>query len=183
MLKKKTISSTLLAVIVVFALVLTACSSLESGARQGAREGVSQGIAGLFNIGGGNSGGSSGGGSGGTSSSPERNYSGSSQTVPWPSDTSWRRYGLEGLQQQPGTDVTGAALYMGMYIVSLINGGRSAFDNLAAQIESRAGTKLVTEVMDSDSIMMGFSLQAGNTVNLIVNLVDGDIAIQAYPAN
>jgi len=174
MLKKKAILSMFLAVIVVFTFVLTACGSVERGARQGVSDGVSQGISGLFNI---------GGGSGGTSSSPQRNYTGSSQTVPWPSDTSWRRYGLEGLQQQPGTDVTGAALYMGMYIVSLINGGRSAFDNLAAQIESRAGTKLVTEVMDSDSIMMGFSLQAGNTVNLIVNLVDGDIAIQAYPAN
>jgi hypothetical protein len=31
--------------------------------------------------------------------------------------------------------------------------------------------------------MMGFSLRTGNTINLVVNLVDGDIAIQAYPAN
>jgi hypothetical protein len=182
MLKKKAVVSTLLAVIVVFTFVLTACSSLERGARQGARDGVSQGIAGLFNIGGGSSG-SSGDSSGETSSSPQRNYSGSTQTVPWPSDTSWKRYGLEGLQQPPETNVTGAALYMGMYIVSLINGGRPAFDNLVAQIEGRPGTRLVTEVMDSDSIMMGFSLQTGNTINLIVNLVDGDIAIQAYPAN
>ena len=167
--KKKAILSMFLVVIVVFTFLLTACGSVE----RGAREGVSQGISGLINI---------GGGSGGTSSSPQRNYTGSSQTVPWPSDTSWRRYGLEGLQQPPGTDVTGAALYMGMYVVSLINGGRPAFDNLAAQIERRPGTTLVTEVMDSDNIMMGFSLQAGNTINLIVNLVNGDIAIQAYPA-
>ncbi|MDR1973023.1 MAG: hypothetical protein LBQ46_14010 [Treponema sp.] len=77
------------------------CSSVRSGAREGARDGVSDGISGLFRSGG-------SGGSGGTA--PERNYSGSSQTVPWPSDTEWGRYGLSGLRQPPGTDVTAPAL-------------------------------------------------------------------------
>jgi uncharacterized membrane protein len=64
MLRKKAVFSIFLtAVFVTF--VLTACSSVERGARQG--------IAGIFNI---------GGSSGGTGSSPQRDYMGSSQTVP-----------------------------------------------------------------------------------------------------
>ncbi|MDR0388720.1 MAG: hypothetical protein LBH73_01460, partial [Spirochaetaceae bacterium] len=75
-------------------IVVAGCSSVKSGAREGVRDGVS----GLFRSGNGASGGSgSGGGGGGTSTAPERNYSGSSQTVPWPSATEWGRYGLSGL--------------------------------------------------------------------------------------
>jgi hypothetical protein len=147
------------------------CSSVQSGVREGARDGIS----GLFRRGGSN--GSSGsGGAGGTSTAPERNYSGSSQTVPWPSDTEWGRYGLSGLRQPPGTDVTAAALYQGTYHVGLINGGRQAFENLIAQIENIPGAELMTDVNTSDGRMAGYSLNGGN-VQIIADFVDGDIAI------
>jgi hypothetical protein len=160
------------------------CSSVQSGAREGARDGVSEGISGLFRNGGnsgssGNSSSSSGsGGSGGTSTAPERNYSGSSQTVPWPSDTEWGRYGLSGLRQPPGTDVTAAALYQGAYHVGLINGGRPAFENLIAQIERMPGAELMTDVNTSEGRMTGYSL-SGGSVQIIADFVDGDIAITA----
>jgi len=169
--KRKTIFSAILALVVVFAFGLSACSSLESGARQGARDGVSQGISSIFGRGG-----SSGGSSGGTSSSPSRNYSGSTQTVPWPADSVWSRYGLAGLQQPSGTDVTGAMLLQGVYMVSLINGGISAFNNLVTQVE-RTGAELITEYNTSDGKMNGYKTSAGY-VNIVANLVDGDVAIQ-----
>jgi len=183
---KKNFFSAVFALVVIFAFGLSACSSIQSGARQGARDGVSQGIAGLFRGGnsggsssgssGGSSGGSTGGSSGGTSSAPQRDYSGNSQTVPWPSDSTWSRYGLAGLQQPPGTDVTGAMMYQGIYIVSLINGGVSAFNNLVAQIE-RTGATLTTELNTSDGKMSGYQTSAGY-INVTVDLLNGDIAIQ-----
>ncbi|MDR1175299.1 MAG: hypothetical protein LBK83_07515 [Treponema sp.] len=169
-----------------FAVLLTAvlftlggCGSVQSGARDGVREGIS----GIFQQGGGyaggnSSGGSSIGGSGGTSTAPERNYSGSSQTVPWPSDAEWGRYGLSGLRQPPGADVTAAALYQGTYHVGLINGGRPAFENLVAQIERMSGAELVTDVNTSDGRMIGYQINGGS-VQIIANFVDGDIAITA----
>jgi hypothetical protein len=147
------------------------CGSMKSGAREGTRDGVS----GLFRKDGN---GGSGGGSGGTSTAPERNYSGSSQTVPWPSDTEWGRYGLSGLRQPPGTDVTGAALYQGSYHVGLINGGRPAFENLIAQIERMSGAELVTDVNVSDGRMVGYNFNGGS-VQISADFVDGDIAIVA----
>ncbi|MDR1932649.1 MAG: hypothetical protein LBQ57_07510 [Spirochaetales bacterium] len=156
------------------------CSSVQSGSR----DGISEGISGLFRRGGdsgssGSDGSSSGsGGSGGTSTAPERNYSGSSQTVPWPSDTEWGRYGLSGLRQPPGTDVTAAALYQGAYHVGLINGGKPAFENLVAQIENMPGAELTTDVNASDGRMVGYSLSGGN-VQITADFVDGDITITA----
>jgi hypothetical protein len=149
---------------------------LQRGAENGIQSGVSQGISGLFKSGGSSD--NSGSSSGGTSSSPERNYAGSSQTVPWPSDTEWNRYGLAGLKQPPNTDVTGAALYQGLYMVSLINGGKPAFDFLIAQIDNMAGAELVTDINTSDGKMTGYTTSAGS-VNLTVDLQSGDILIQA----
>jgi hypothetical protein len=164
---KKTVKP--LAMLCVMAVIFAAgCSSIKSGAREGVRDGVS----GLFRSGG------SSGGSGGTSTAPERNYSGNSQTVPWPSDTEWGRYGLSGLRQPPGTDVTGAALYQGTYHVGLINGGRPAFENLVAQIERMPGAEITTDVNVSDGRMVGYSL-SGGSVQISANFVDGDIAIMA----
>jgi len=178
--KKKTILSAIVALAVVFAFALSACSSLERGAREGAREGVSQGVAGLFRgSGSGNSGSSSNGsgsGSSGTSSAPQRNYSGNSQTVPWPADSVWSRYGLAGLQQPPNTDVTGAMMYQGIYMVTLINGGVGAFDFLVTQIEGR-GAELTTELNTSDGKMNGYKTSAGY-VNVMVDLVEGDVVVR-----
>ncbi|MDR0403938.1 MAG: hypothetical protein LBH35_10165, partial [Treponema sp.] len=150
-----------LAILCVVAVIFAAgCGSVESGARDGVRDGVS----GLFRSGGGSGNGASGGsgGSGGTSAAPERNYSGNSQTVPWPSDTEWGRYGLSGLRQPPGTDVTAAALYQGSYHVGLINGGRPAFENLVAQIDRMSGAELMTDVNVSDGRMVGYNLSGGS---------------------
>jgi hypothetical protein len=171
--------------IYVLAVVFAAgCSSVKSGAREGTRDGIS----GLFRSGGnsasggrgsdGRGGNSAGDSSGGTSTAPERNYSGNSQTVPWPSDTEWGRYGLSGLRQPPGTDVTMAALYQGAYHVGLINGGRPAFESLVTQIERMSGAELVTDVNGSDGRMVGYSLNGGS-VQISVNFVDGDIVIIA----
>jgi hypothetical protein len=163
-----------LAVLCVLAAVFSAgCSSIKSGAREGVRDGVS----GLFRSDGGGSGGGSGGSSG-TSTAPERNYSGSSQTVPWPSAGEWGRYGLSGLRQPPGTDVTAAALYQGTYHVGLINGGRPAFEDLVAQIENMSGAELMTDLSTSDGRMVGYSLNGGS-VQISANFVDGDIVIMA----
>jgi hypothetical protein len=178
-----------LALLYVAAVIFTAgCGSVKSGAREGIRDGVREGISGLFRSGGGGSGGggsgssggsgSGGSGSGGISTAPERNYSGNSQTVPWPSDAEWGRYGLSGLRQPPGTDVSAAALYQGAYHVGLINGGKPAFENLAAQIEKMAGAELMTDVNTSDGRMAGYRLNGGS-VQIIADFIDGDIAITA----
>jgi hypothetical protein len=167
-----------LAILYVLAVVFAAgCSSIKSGAREGTRDGISE----LFRSGGNSAsggGGSEGGGSGGTSTAPERNYSGNSQTVSWPSNTEWGRYGLSGLRQPPGTDVNAAALYQGAYHVGLINGGKPAFENLVIQIERMSGAELVTDVNASDGRMVGYSLNGGS-VQISVNFVDGDIVITA----
>jgi hypothetical protein len=166
----------------VFALVvstlalfsLTSCGSIERGARQG----VADGISGLFSSR--SSGSDDVSSSGGSSSNdgPERNFSGSSQTVSWPQDSTWARYGLSGLRQPMGTSVTSAALYMGQYMVGLINGGRPALDDLMAQIDRIPDSQLITEVMDSDAMMVGYSVPGG-TVNIITDLETGDLTIQA----
>ncbi|HCC37497.1 MAG TPA: hypothetical protein DEQ14_07710 [Treponema sp.] len=179
--------SSVIAAAVIAGIILSGCAILQRGAESGIRDGVSQGIGGLFNSGGssggsgslsGGSSGSSGSISGGSRSSPERNYSGSAQTVPWPSDTDWGRYGLAGLQQPPNTSVAGAALYQGMYIVGLINGGLPAFDFLVAQIEKMDGAELVTSVNTAEGKVSGYTT-AGGSVTLTVDLESGDIAIQA----
>jgi hypothetical protein len=173
---KKTVKTA--AILCITAVFFAAgCSSVKSGARDGVRDGVS----GLFRSGGSSGSGGSdrdGGGSGGTSTALERNYSGSSQTVPWPSDTEWGRYGLSGLRQPPGADVSTAALYQGAYHVGLINGGRPAFENLVAQIERMSGAELMTDVNTSNGRMVGYSL-SGGSVQIIADFVDGDIAIAA----
>jgi hypothetical protein len=167
-----------LAILYAAAVIFAAgCGSIKSGAREGTRDGMRDGISGLFR-GGGNGGSGGSGGSGGTSTAPERNYSGNSQTAPWPSDAEWGRYGLSGLRQLPGTDVSAAALYQGAYHVGLINGGRPAFENLAAQIERMPGAELMTDVNTSDGRMAGYSLPGGS-VQIIADFVDGDIAITA----
>jgi hypothetical protein len=161
-------------------VIMTGCSSFQSGVNDGVRKGVGNRIAGIIS-GGGSSGSSSsvssGGSSGGTSSAPERNYSGRSQTVPWPSDIEWGRYGLSGLKQPAGTDVTAAALYMGYYVVTLINGGRPAFDSLVAQIEKMPETELVSDVNTSDGKLVGY-LTASASVHISVDLLNGDIGFQ-----
>jgi hypothetical protein len=168
MIMKRTVFT--VSLILVFAFVFSACGSLGRAASYGIRQGVFGGVG-------------SSGSAASTGSAPPRAPSGSTQTVPWPSDTSWARYGLEGLQQPPGTSVAGAALYMGYYYVNLVNGGRPAFDNIVAQIEKKPGARLINEVMDSEGIMMGFSLQTGNIVNVIYILTEETITIQAYPYN
>jgi hypothetical protein len=60
--------------------------------------------------------------------------------------------------------------------VGLINGGRPAFENLAAQIERMPGAELMTDVNVSDGRMVGYSL-SGGSVQISANFVDGDIAI------
>jgi len=157
-------------------IVLAGCYSVARGTERGVRDGVSAGIAGMFPKGGSSS--NSGGSSGGSSTAPERNYQGSSQKVPWPSDTNWKRYGLGGLKQPPGTDVTGAALLFGSYTVSLINGGRPAFDNLIAQIDSIADSELMTDAIDADTQTIGYTVPGG-IVHVSVDLVNGDIIIWA----
>jgi hypothetical protein len=155
------------------AVFAAGCSSIKSGAREGVRDGIS----GIFGLGG-NSAPQGGGASGATGTAPERNYSGSSQTVPWPSDTEWGRYGLSGLRQPAGAEVTAAALYQGSYHVGLINGGRPAFDDLMAQIEGMPGAELITDMNTSDGRMVGYSLEGGS-VQISANFIDGDILIMA----
>jgi hypothetical protein len=157
-------------------LIATGCYSIRRGVNDGVSRGVSNSISGIFGGSGSNSGGSSSSGnSGGRNTSNSRN-SGSSQTVPWPADSVWSRYGLSGLQQPPRTEVAGAALYMGYYVVALVNGGDSAFDFLVAQIDKMNGAELISEMNTSDGKMVGYSI--GNSiVNIIVDL-DGDITIQ-----
>jgi hypothetical protein len=166
----------------VIAVALSACSSLGRGAQQGVRDGVSRGVAGLFTGGGsGSSGGSdvsTGDVGGAESSAPDRNYSGSSQTVPWPSSSTWARYGLEGLRQPAGTDVVGAALYMGQYMVSLINGGEPALNDLMSQIDVMPGAELTTEMNTSDGKMVGY-LVTGGSITITADLLNGDIVIMA----
>jgi hypothetical protein len=158
---------------------ISGCSSLSGGVQRGVSDGVSSGIAGLFNRGSSDSGASSSVGiPSSDASDPERNYSGNTQTVPWPQDSSWSRYGLSGLTQPSGTSVTGAALYQGYYMVGLINGGRPAFDDLVGQVDRISGSQLTTEMMSAESIVMGYSIPGG-TVQIMVDLESGDIAIQA----
>ena len=186
MLRKRILGMIVALVAIMLVLTVSSCGSIERGARQGVRDGVSQGIAGLFPGGGSsgsNSGGNSSGNSSGGSSQQGSNFSGSAQTVPWPSDTTWRRYGLEGLKQPPGTDVTTAALFMVYYTVNLINGGRPALDYLVDQIDKIPGSSLVTEVTESDGMMVGFTLSEGNLVHIIADFVEGGVSIQAYPVN
>jgi hypothetical protein len=167
-------------------IFMAACSSVQSGLQVGMfRSEGGSGGSGAFGGGSGGSGASGGGGStfggrdsGGTSTAPERNYEGASQTVPWPSDSDWGRYGLAGLRQPPGVDVTAAALYQGAYHVALINGGRPAFENLRVQIENMPGAELITDVNSSDGRMVGYSLRGGS-VQIAANFVDGDIVITA----
>ncbi len=179
---KKSVTVVLAIFMLTLLCIFLSCGSLGGGVSRAVGDGVSSGIAGLIT--GGDSGSSSGSGRGYSSdepsnrSGPERNYSGSTQTVPWPQDSSWARYGLSGLRQPAGTDVTGAALYMGQYMVSLINGGRPAFDNLAAQIDAIPGSELMTEIMDSESATVGYSVPGG-TVHIMVDLENGDITIHA----
>jgi hypothetical protein len=156
-------------------MIFGSCSSL----RQGARDGVAEGISGLFNTR--NSGSSTdydNSYSDQSSDEPERNYSGSTQTVPWPTDTEWGRYGLAGLQQPPNTDVTGAMLYQGIYMVSLINAGQPAFDFLIAQLDKLEGAEIVTALNTSGGKMTGYKTSAGN-VELVVDLENGDLVIRA----
>ncbi len=188
MFRKKMIIVTLIAAALSMLFILSGCGSLGDSARKGVSDGISNRISGLISGESSNSGGGTPapGGNAGRStperntsgSGPERNFSGSSQTVPWPSDSSWARYGLSGLRQPAGTDVTGAALYMGYYLVELINGGRPAFDNLVSQIDRMPDSQLVTEVMDSTSMMVGYSTPQG-MVNIVADLETGDITIQA----
>lgn len=170
---------TIISIIVVLSLVLSVsgCGSLASGAR----DGVASGIAGML-IGGSSGSGtrmpSAGGMPSSSGNEPERNYSGSTEEVPWPLDSSWARYGLSGLKQPEGTTVTFAALYMGYYMVNLINGGRPALEDLTAQIDKISGSQIITEMMDSGSITVGYSLPEG-TVHIVADLENGDITIQA----
>ncbi|ULQ61076.1 hypothetical protein K7I13_07435 [Brucepastera parasyntrophica] len=172
-----------------FVLVCAGCTTVQDkaadGVRDGVRDGVMEGISGLF--GGSKTTSASGTNStassvstntGGTSTAPERNYSGASQTVPWPSDTEWARYGLSGLRQPSGTSVTGAALYMGNYIVGLINGGKPAFDDLVSQIEKMSGAELMTNMTMSDGQYVGYQL-SGGSVQITVDYIEGDITITA----
>jgi hypothetical protein len=62
--------------------------------------------------------------------------------------------------------------------VALINGGRPAFENLAAQIERMPGAELMTDVNTSDDRMIGYQLNGGS-VQIVADFVDGDIAITA----
>jgi hypothetical protein len=63
-------------------------------------------------------------------------------------------------------------------MVGLINGGRPAFDDLVGQVDRISGSQLITEMMSSESIVMGYSVPGG-TVQIMVDLESGDIAIQA----
>ncbi|MDR0301408.1 MAG: hypothetical protein LBI04_03740 [Treponema sp.] len=201
MLKRKvfSIGALLLGAMLVF--TLASCSSVESGARRGVSDGVSdgvsKGIAGLFG-GGGSSGGSSSSGnsrnSGGSSSAPERNFSGQSQTVPWPMDIEWRRYGLEGLKQPAGTDVISANMMSASsslfgatlqalgsnesFVVELINGGRPALNDLVNQVDKIKGSKLTGSSSDPDSQSMTFEVPGGR-IMIACDLLNGDIAIWA----
>jgi len=71
-------------------------------------------------------------------------------------------------------------MIMGYYAVGLINGGQPAFDNLVAQIERIPEALQITEAMDSDQMMVGFSVPGG-MVHVFVDFLDGDITIHAYP--
>ena len=200
---KKTAFSVFTALILVLGLTLSACSSARSSVQDGLRDGISKGVSGLF--GGGRSSDSDSGGSGGTISSggsrsgSERNYSGSSQTVPWPEARDWREYGLEGLSQPAGTDVTSVQfinpssqsglfgignIYAAMgltdpfFEVYLINGGKPAFDNLEDQIIAIGIAGKDQESRDSENIFKAWTLKSGNSVWLSVDLVNGDIYIR-----
>ena len=195
----------LLSVIIIFALVLVfaGCSSIKSGAQKGVHDGVSTGISGIISksiIGSSSSGSSSSGrNSGGTSTAPERDYQGNSQTVPWPSDFIWSDYGLAGLKQPAGTSVTSASIlsstsYGGLgaaysilgggtgtgetFFVSLINGGKPAFDNLVNQIIKIPGAKRSEYTVESNNERIGYTVPGG-TVRVNVDLLDGDINIWA----
>ena len=183
----------LIAVLILVVIFTAGCSSLKSGAREGVRDGVSSGIAGMFG-GGSGSGGSSSSSSGGASTAPERDYSGRSQTVPWPSDRDWRRYGLEGFKQPAGTDVIktemmnlGSGLYGAIlgsqaqgqvFTVELINGGKRAYENLLDQVEAFGATEDNMSV-DSDSEVRGYSINNEYYIQLSVDLLNGDIGILA----
>ncbi len=185
MFRKKSVTIVLAASVLTLLCIFLSCGSLGGGVSRAVSDGVSSGIAGLI------TGGASGGSDSDSSSDegyssdrntggsrPERNYSGGTQTVSWPQDSSWARYGLSGLRQPAGTEVSGAALYMGQYVVSLINGGRPAFDNLAAQIDAIPGSELMTEVMDAGSATVGYSVPGG-TVHIMADLENGDVTIHA----
>jgi phage-related minor tail protein len=143
-------------------LIISGCSSVKS-------------VTGLFG-GGSDRSGSSGGSSSG--SGAERNYSGESETVPWPSDADWGRYGLAGLQQPAGTSVTVAALYQGAYRVGLINGGKSALEALVRQIEKMPGAELVTDVNSGNGKMVGYSLTSCS-IEIVADYENGDTLITA----
>ena len=138
---KKIVLSIAFTVVLITVFSIMGCYSITSGVRSGVRDGVSDGVSsGISGMFGSSSAKSSGGSSGGTSTAPERNYQGSSRTVPWPSDREWARYGLSGLKQPPGTDVVSSGMVGSLVVkyfgVTLINGGQRAFDNLLDQIEA-----------------------------------------------
>ena len=107
--------------------------------------------------------------------------------VPWPNDATWTRYGLAGLQQPAGTQVTGVGMVMGYYYVTLLGGGEAAFDNLISQIEKIPETTHMTEMTEDNGILKGYLLPTGNMVQIIWawgKAKDGsedEIGIQAYP--
>ena len=176
------------AVLVLAVFSFMSCYSVESGARAGVRDGVSQGVAGLFTKGGSSGSSGSSGTSGGTSTKPERTFAGSTQVVPWPSDTTWKKYGLDGLKQPPGTSVNGSTMVMGYYAVGLINGGEPAFNNLVAQVEAIPGVTQMSETTDGDGKVVGYQIPAGGgrnagMVHLFVDFLSGDITIHAYPGS
>jgi hypothetical protein len=191
----------IVALVAIIGFAVTGCSSV----KRGVNDGVSRGISGAISdsISGGSSGRSSGsssggrssgGSSGGTSSRPERNYSGSSQTVPWPMDIEWRKYGLEGLKQPAGTNVTSAKMMSAgsslfgatlsalgtreQFVVELINGGMPAFQDLVGQVDKISGSKMTGSSSESDSRSMTFEVPGGR-VMVTVDLLNGDIGIWA----
>ena len=188
---KKIIVSIPFVVVLIAVFSVMGCYSIRSGVRSGVRDGVRDGVSGMFGAssssksgGSDSSGGSaaSSGSAGGTSTAPERNYQGSSRTVPWPSDREWARYGLSGLKQPPGTDVVSSGMVGSIVVkyfgVTLINGGQRAFENLLDQIEAIPNSELTMSSTTSDEQVMGYSLPNGYA-QVKVDFLNGDIYVFA----
>jgi hypothetical protein len=87
----------------------------------------------------------------------------------WPSQADWETSGLSGGLQQPSrTNVTDIDQYMGVYIVTLANANRSAYNNLVNQMERKDGWTVQDRTSGRSSISASFVTDSENTVVVII---------------
>jgi hypothetical protein len=187
MLRKRTLVLKVLFLAFAPIFILAGCGSIENGVRNG--------ISGIF-TGGSASSGSSGDRqraaagcfgvspldsteSGGTASRSRSRGQGEALNVSWPSDGDWDGYGLKGLKQPAGSTVVNVALFQGTYLVSLVDAGKEAYNDMTSQIKMLTGVRNPYSLIKTENGEMCEYQFDDHYVQLVVDYVDMELVIRA----